>query len=112
MVDKRSSLWLEQSDQINSLTNGTYQTLGQAETVIYQQRKNCEHNPLKYSERLHQSTPYGAVAYQPWSLPEHQNTSNQDENRNQNWENSSSNMLEKNVTNGLINGTFTWGGHH
>lgn len=55
MVDKRSSLWLEQSDQINSLTNGTYQTLGQAETVIYQQRKNYEHNPLKYSERLHQS---------------------------------------------------------
>ena len=106
MIDQRSSLWREQSNQTNSITNGTDQSSDQAETVIYQQRKNDEHNPLKYLDSLHQSKSHGAVAYQPWSLPAHQNTSNQDVNRDQNWKNSSPDMLENNVSNGLINGTL------
>ena len=106
MVDQRSSLWRERSNQTNNITNGTDQSLDQAETVIYHQREIDEHNPLNYLDSLHQNTSHGAVTYQPWSLPAHQNTSNQDVNRDENWKNSSSNTIEKNVSNGSINGTL------
>lgn len=106
MVDQRSSLWRERSNQTNNITNGTDQSLDQAETVIYHQREIDKHNPLNYLDSLHQNTSHGAVTYQPWSLPAHQNTSNQDVNRDENWKNSSSNTIEKNVSNGSINGTL------